>query len=162
MVRVGLNPRPIIGFSFGYRKNNPGDSNRRLIDAVRETPDYFVRPLYLQYELAACINDIEERRQLRGVVYGPRIAGEYLNSDECADQFAEMLKRDGHKEVDVLAHPFIHRWYCARTMRKRGFSVGIIKTGWISFDKKNEQWWTRGPIRCVLYCAIGFIFKGRR
>ncbi|MBI2482097.1 MAG: hypothetical protein HYV76_00820 [Candidatus Vogelbacteria bacterium] len=36
-------------------------------------------------------------------------------------------------------------------LKKAGFEVKIVNTGWIPFDPECRNWWVRGPIRTLLY-----------
>lgn len=157
----------VLGQSFGHRgKEGPGLSNEKLIEAVRKKRFLSgMAEVALQHEMAACLTPEERVRCLRFTVRGHRERGKYLDTNEVFSQEFDWAYKNGITDVYILTHPFIHRAMCMRLARKLGWQYGIsvykIPTGWIPFDKKSYQWWTRGPIRVIIYC-IRFVLFGHR
>jgi len=158
----GYKKAAIVAFSFGLRgKCSPGESNYKLAETVDRTKKEWceMNPhMIAQYEIAIITAD-----DANFVVQKHRKAGKYLDSEEIAAQAIEYMESiAGKKEwlVLVVAHPFLHRFKCMRLFP--GFQVKAIKTGWVPFDKKSIQPWTRGPIRFILYALrqILFGYKG--
>lgn len=166
----------VLGFSYGYRKDDPGISNRALIKKFYERCSEEHIPLgidlILQSELADAHNKegLGEYDRFCGlkivhVIDRHRVAGEYLDTDEVARQGIDFAATQRYKEILVLAYPYIHRPYCLRvTLRfaePYGITVGVVKTGWIPADPSSEQWWTRNLIAPILYIAKSKLFGTR-
>lgn len=148
----------IVAYSFGFRKYGAGESNKALARSVKKVYSITNVLLILQKEIAQCI-DFKSVPVL--VIEKHRRLWQYLDTEEVTEQAAKYMKRKKISHVFLVAHPFLHRKKCKKLLRKHGFKVFTIKTGWVPFDKYSEKWWTRGPLRLILYAVLQ-IFFGRR
>lgn len=153
-----MDARIIVALSFGIRHDDPGLSNRdlaRVVDSVQHNSDF---ESLLQWEIA----DVVSRPPIL-VVRKHRISGKYLDSEEVITQMVDFLHRKKPKTdtVILIAQPFLHRHKCKKIFKSFGYKVEIPQTGWIRFDKRSLQWYTRGPVQSFVY-AILQIFLGRR
>lgn len=147
----------ILGLSFGFKKDGPGFSNEALAEVIdREQIKNPDTPSILHLEIAACV----KRRPLF-MISRHRKYGQNLDSEEAIDQAISYARKRGFSVIKLVAHPFLHRQKCWSLLKKYGIKVKIVKTGWIPFDKDSEQWYTRGPVRCLLYAFLQF-FTGRK
>ena len=85
----------------------------------------------------------------------------YLDSADVLEVAFEVFRRYGVTDVVVVANKFIHLQAARRSVRSAGFRVMKSKLPWVGFDpsSKNLQWWTKGPIRFVVYLAIQVVGK---
>lgn len=142
----------IVAFSFGLRGlGEPGTTNKKLSNIVeklkRENP---LTMIVSQWETAMCLS-----QKAHYVVEKHRTPGKYLDSEEVAEQAIEFLECIAPKnewKIIVVAIPFLHIQKCVKLFP--GFEVSAAKTGWIPFDRKSIQWWTRDPIRLVIYGVL--------
>ncbi len=147
----------IFGLSFGFKKDGPGFSNEALAKIIdREQIKNPNTPSILGVEIAACV-----KRKPLFIISRHRKYGRYLDSEEAIDPAISYAKRRGFSVIKLVAHPFLHRQKYWWLLRKYDIKVKIVKTGWIPFDKDSEQWYTRGPVRCLLYAFLQ-IMTGRR
>jgi len=154
----------IISLSFGIGKDGPGLSNSDLANSVERLLTNLQQShgglddvkVALQWEISAetIIRPQELTRTsccLVQTVYGE--AGQYLNSDMIIDAAKERLA--DADEIYIVAMPFLHSWFCKRLAEKAGFrNVKVYNERKIRFDRESLQWWTRGPIRLIVYSAL--------
>lgn len=149
----------IVAFSFALGKNEPNPCNIRLASAVelivRESKEPVI--LVAQWEIARAIKSVP----VDYVVEKHRTEGAYLDSEEVMAQAAEFFRKHGVKEVIPVANPFLHLAKCRSLVYKEGFVSINRRIGWVGFYRKSLQWWTRGPIRLIVY-AILQKFTSRR
>ena len=146
----------ILGLSFGIKKSGHTKSNKALAGVVERVFDKKGLQVILQKELAECVDF-----PLSLVIKEHRIKGQYLDSDEVIAQAIIYLKANKINSVWLIAHPLLQRTKCRILLKKSGFKVRIPRTGKIPFDKDSLQWWTRGPLRTLVY-AILQKFTGRK
>ena len=158
--------KAVLGFSYGYRKDNPGVSNLELIRKFYERSlENGILPafdLILQQALADAHSQqgLAEYDEFYGskivhIICEHRISGEYLDTAEVARQGIEFAAIQGYKDLVVLAYPYIHRPYCVWSTRRlakpQGIAVKAARVGWIHADPLSEQWWTRNFIWPIFY-----------
>ena len=109
-----------------------------------------------QWEIALALNWVP-----MFVVRNHRNLGSYLDSDEVILQSKEMFEHwGGVDEVVIVANPFIHLQGARSKARSFGLKVRKVLIRWIGFDKKSDQWQTRGPVRAFVY-TVGRVLFGR-
>jgi len=85
----------------------------------------------------------------------------YLDSDEVILQSVDAFKAQGGvDEVVIVANQFIHLQGARSKAKGFGLKVRKLPIHWIGFDKKSDQWQTRGPVRAFVY-TVGRVFFGR-
>jgi hypothetical protein len=94
------------------------------------------------------------------VVEKHRELGKYLDSDEVIAQAIPLFKRQGVTKVISVAQ-WLQNFKCRALLKKAGFQVLPVKIGKIGFCKESLQWWTRGPIRLVIYTIKQILFGHR-
>ena len=95
------------------------------------------------------------------VVNGHRDGISYLDSDEVILQAKEVFEFwGGVDEVVIVANPFIHLQGARSKAKSFGLKVRKLAIRWIGFDKKSDQWQTRGPVRAFVY-TVGRVLFGR-
>ena len=156
--------RVVIGLSFGYgEKDALGISNRMLIEGFwKHHPVIFDNaPMLLQEELFQCVQDFPTVR-VELIIRANR-DGTYLDTETVLRKAMGFAKRHSYTEVLILAHPFLHRRYTvqkARAIAGGSMKIKALKTGWVPFDSKSYQWWTRSPFHLLAY-ALRTAFTGR-
>lgn len=83
--------------------------------------------------------------------------GKYLDSEEIIAQATHLFKEHGVTKVISVAQ-WLQNFKCRALLKKAGFEVLPVKIGKIGFCKESLQWWTRGPIRLVLYTIKQILF----
>src|SRR3989344_5860315 len=95
------------------------------------------------------------------IVRNHRVRGSYLDSDEVILQSMEAFDlAGGIDEVVIVANPFIHLQGARSKAKRFGLKVRKVFIRWIGFDKKSDQWQTRGPVRAFVY-TVGRVLFGR-
>lgn len=111
-------------------------------------------------------NVLEPRIEPVLVVEKHRKEGEYLDSEEIIAQAIPVLKARGITKVISIAQ-WLQNFKYRALLKKAGFEIIPLrkflswKTRKIGFCKDSLQWWTRGPIRLVIYTILQIVF-GRR
>jgi len=87
----------------------------------------------------------------------------YEGSEEVTRQAAEIFRDLEMEEVVPVAQPVLQLIKCAGLIRKAGFAIPsfwrlVWMIGWIGFDKRSVQPWTRDPFRLVWYTARQILF----
>lgn len=155
--------RAVVAFSFGLRgkSREPNPCNVRLARAaeriVRGEPSNTL--LIAQWEIAKQLSS--DGTHIDQVV-GPSSGREYLDTCEVWNRALETLRRYQVEAVIPVAQPFLHRHKIRRIIRDSGMTVERRHIGWIGFDpsKVNQQWWTKDPIRLLVYSILQAL--GRR
>lgn len=155
----------VIALSFALRAGR--EPNPRNEDLARET-ERVVKLLKgegnevltsSQWEIALCLNPIQIN--LICVVAKHRDGVSYLDSDEVIIQSMAAFKMlGGVDEVVIVANPFIHLQGARSKAKGFGLKVRNVAIHWIGFDKKSDQWQTRGPMRAFVY-TVGRVLFGR-
>jgi DUF218 domain len=142
----------VLGFSFGYQLTQgeirPGQSNNDLAAFI--AAHYGHLPKILQFEIADAMPETQDVFRIER----HRIAGQYLNTREVAEQACEIIKRQGWSKAILVAHPnhvpradAICKKLGLDTVTPKGLSV-------ISFDPNSEQEWTRSAANWAVHEAI--------
>jgi len=162
----------MIVFSFGWRRNDYSHCNIRLarsafrIVAETETDE----PLVVLFQ-----RTVAEATEVLGILPLPDpilnfyVADKrpgYEGSEEVVRQAAEIFRKHGITEVLPIAQPVLQLTKCVQLVRKAGFRTPSFwklcrMIGWIGFDRKSVQPWTRGPVRLVLYTMRQMFFGYR-
>jgi len=145
----------VVAFSFGLRapEEEPNPCNRRLAAAtariIRQTSVPVV--LIAQWEIAKALPPT-----MAVHVVGDAPDGGYLDTERVWQVAAPILRGEGVRRVIAVAQPVLHRAKAHRLMRADGFEPLPAPVGWIGFDSgaRNRQWWTRGPVRLLLYALM--------
>ncbi len=148
-------PLGVVAFSFGLRDpdQEPNPCNRRLAGAtariVQQSPGPVV--LVAQWEVARALPPTMPVH-----VVGDPPGGGYLDTERVWQAAAPVLRRAGVRRVMAVAQPVLHRAKVHRLIKADGFEPLHAPVGWIGFDSSglNRQWWTRGPLRLVLYALL--------
>lgn len=145
----------VVAFSFGLRDRSeePGPCNRRLARATQELVARASEPVVVvaQWEVALAL---PASLPVHVVDHAPD--GRYLDTERVWGLAAPVLQRAGVHRVVPVAQPVLHRAKASRLIRRDGFEPVRRPVGWIGFDssRRNTQWWTRGPLRLVLYALL--------
>jgi hypothetical protein len=159
-VRIG-----VIGLSFALRAGqepNPCNTNlaletERVVDLLRAEGHEVMASS--QWEIALSLN--ADHANVVCVVTKHRDGVSYLDSDEVILQSKEAFDfRGGVDEVVIVANPFIHLQGARSKAKSFGLKVRKVAIRWIGFDKKSDQWQTRGPVRAFVY-TVGRVLFGR-
>lgn len=152
----------VIALSFALRvgqEPNPCNvklarETERVVDLLR-TEGHDVIAIS-QWEIALALNWFPMH-----VINKHRDGVSYLDSNEVILQAKEVFERwGGVDEVVILANPFIHLQGARSKAKVFGLKVRKVAIHWIGFDKKSDQWQTRGPVRAFVY-TVGRVFFGR-
>lgn len=161
-----MEKRAVLGFSYGYRKDGPGLSNRALIRKFYEKCSNERTPLGLDLILQSELSDAHDKEGLNEydrfcglkivhVIDQHRVAGEYLDTDEVVYQGVEFAAKAGYEEITVMAKPIPHLVLCYFLTRKLAKPYGIkVKIAWVGFipnDPLSEQSFARNIIGPYLY-----------
>lgn len=155
----------VIALSFALRAGqepNPCNANlapetERVVDLLRAEGHEVMTSS--QWEIALRLN--AERVDLVCVVTKHRDGVSYLDSDEVILQSQEAFEiKGGVDEVVIVANPFIHLQGARSKAKGFGLKVRKLAIRWIGFDKKSDQWQTRGPVRAFIY-TVGRVLFGR-
>jgi len=137
--------KAIFGFSFGgSQEHGPGASNVALgeiIDKVScQYPEDFV---VVQSPLDKCVT------KSNFIITSKK----YINTEKVIQRAIPFLKEYDVDRIQLVAHP-LHRFQCSRLLRRYGFRVEVVPTGWVPFDQHSDGWWTRGPLRLIAYAIL--------
>jgi hypothetical protein len=144
----------VLAFSFAQtqeeidkKRANPCNRNIAVMLSCLASKKDIHFSIVAQWEIMLN-NVLEPRVEPVLVVEKHRKEGEYLDSEEIIAQWLQNFK-------------------CRALLKKAGFEIIPLKkflswkTRKIGFCKDSLQWWTRGPIRLVLYTILQVLF-GRR
>ena len=142
-------------FSFGLRRpgQEPNPCNVRLARATQRVLDETAARVVLvaQWEVALALPSSATAH----VVERP-VDDRYLDTERVWAQAAPVLRQAGVHRVVAVAQPLLHRSKAHRLIRRDGFEPVRPRIGRIGFDSsfRNTQWWTRGPLRLLLYAVL--------
>ncbi|MFH1657053.1 MAG: hypothetical protein ABH919_01160 [bacterium] len=158
----------IIAFSFALTQDEmerrfPNQCNKKL---GMKTRHYYRKleneghlpVLIVQWEIALDYRFAAMNINPDMIVRKHRECGKYLDSDEIIAQAVPFLKQQEVTKVISVAQ-WLQNFKCRQILKKAGFEILPVKIGPIGFCKDSLQWWTRGPIRLVIY-TIKQIFFG--
>jgi hypothetical protein len=144
----------LVVFSFALRGENrePNPCNVRLAAAV----EHIIRH---ENDRVLVVAQWEVARALPGwicvtQVVEPYTDGSYLDSEGVWTKAAEAFEAAGVEVVIPVAQPFLHLTKIKQLVRQSGFKLDKRHIGWIGFDKQSLQWWTRGPVRTLVYALL--------
>jgi len=159
--------KAVVGFSFGLTKNEPNQCNIRLAREVeriaqreREKGNSVI--IVTQWEVSFSLSS---PFLPHFIIWEHRDARSYLDSDEVAGQATEFLRQQAEKMgekingVIPIANPFLHLALCRRLLKKKEWNVPQVKIRWIGFLPKSSQWFTRGPIRLIVYSFLRILHR---
>lgn len=156
----------VIALSFALRVGRePNPCNVKLARETERVMDLLVTKghqviVVPQWEIALRLMSLSSVAAY-SVVQEHRIKGSYLDSDEVILQAKEMFEHcGGVDEVVIVANPFIHLQGARSKAKGFGLKVRKVSIRWIGFDKKSDQWQTRGPLRAFVY-TVGRVLFGR-
>jgi hypothetical protein len=145
----------LVAFSFALRaiEDEPNPCNSRLAYSVMgivatEKDDVLV------------VSQWEISRQLRANGHEPECSvdlqpdGSYLDSDIVWGTAKKVFEEHGINEVIPIAQPILQMRKVKRLIRSDGFVVVERPVGAVGFDAQSTQWWTRGPLRLLLYAIL--------
>ena len=142
----------MIVYSFAWRRKEHSPCNIRLAKAAKRIAAATGEPVKIvaQKTTAAVLQELGA-----SVLVVKKRSG-YEGSEDLTGQAAEVFRAEGISEVIPVAQPFLQLTKCIQLVRKAGFkSPSFWKLcrmiGWIGFDRKSVQPWTRGPVRLVFY-----------
>lgn len=146
----------MVAFSFGLRaeEQEPNPCNRRLAAAVQRLLDEATEPVLAvvsQWEVALALPP-----GVAHTVVGPQAGRRYLDTERVWQAAVPTLHRADADRVIAVAQPLLHRVKAHRLIRQSGFTPVRARVGRIGFDasRDNTQWWTRGPVRLVVYAVL--------
>ena len=139
--------KAIFGFSFGgSQKYGPGAANRALGKIIDKVSCQYPEDLVIvQAPLDECVTTTPDYM----ITFE-----EYINSEEVIELALSFLQERKITKIRLIAHPFLHRFQCARLLRRYGFDVETVPTGWVPFDRHSDGWWTRGPLKLLAYAIF--------
>lgn len=152
MPRYGM-----VCFSFALRAEDeePNPCNIRLAKVAERIVDE------LGGEEVVVVAQWEIARQLRadGYVVAKSVElpadGSYLGSEDVWEDAKDVFKYyDIEKSICPVANPFLHLTKVKKMIVADGWWIIDRKIGRIGFDKLSTQWWTRGPLRLLLYAVL--------
>ena len=153
----------MIVFSFAWRRDGQSLCNVRLAQAAQRIIDGTNEEVVVvaQRTTAAVL-----RRLRISVTHVIEKRPGYEGSEEVVRQAAVIFGRQGVREVIPVAQPILQLTKCIQLVRKAGFRTPSFwklcrMIGWIGFDRKSVQPWTRGPVRLVLYTMRQMFFGYR-
>lgn len=154
----------IIAFAFGYRKNDPGLSNRALARVVeRLLNDYPDAVIVVQHEIMECLQKF--LGTIPNNVFGVwehKNPGQYLDSKEVMRQASSLFNMSYVKSVFVVAQPFLQLRSNISLVEKAGFDPIIPRNMKIPFDRKSEQKWARSRTNLLKYTIRQKVFGRKR
>lgn len=152
----GTRARPlgIVAFSFANRgpEGEPNPCNQRLAEAVRRSANCDT-VIVAQWEVARALASV-------GVpvdhVVEQADEGSYLDSETVWAAASRIFHSRHVLDVFPVAQPFLQYPKVKLLIRNDGFRLSSRKVGWVGFDRsnRNRQWWTRGPIRLMVYSVL--------
>ncbi len=154
-------PKGLVAFSFAQRPIEPSPCNKRLAKAVerimREESGLIV--VVAQWEVSLGLETLEPILTVKK----HRQSDCYLDCDEVTAQAVPLFRELGITEVIVVGNPFLHLMRCKEVVREAGFVPVKRRVGWIGFDRKSLQWWTKGPLELFFYSVLQKLigWKGR-
>ncbi|MBI2674736.1 MAG: hypothetical protein HYX22_03310 [Candidatus Yanofskybacteria bacterium] len=151
----------VVALSFALRaRQEPNPCNVKLareterVVALLRAEDHYVS-VVSQWEIALAL-----KCRVGHVVRRHRDGLSYLDSNEVMIQakeyFDRFIKVD---EVVIVANPFIHLQGARSKAKRFGLKVRKMLIRRIGFDKKSDQWQTRGPVRAFVY-TVGRVLFG--
>lgn len=147
----------IVAFSFALRDEGeePNPCNVRLAEAVERIAALEQSPVIVaQWEVARKLT-ADGIRVIKAV---ESQEGVYLDSEGVWTEARRVFRDAGVTSVIPVAQPFLQLQMVTRMIKRSGFKVTRRKIGWIGFDRKSTQPWTRGPIRTLLYAVRRGLF----
>lgn len=153
----------IVGFSFALAEIEPNICNISLAEEIKRIAEIkrlqgYEVCIVSQWEISEALkNTVNFKPNLTVYKDGEK----YLSSDYVVNKSLIYAQERNIKDIIIIANPFIHLFFCRRLFKKSGFNVLKEKIKWIGFYKKSIQWWTRGPIRLLVYIILIVLF-GRR
>lgn len=175
MERMKLNANPgrvvkppplgVVAFSFAYRgpDGEPNPCNVRLAKAVERTLDAVTADVVLvaQWEVSRVLR--RTSISVDHTVEQPA-DGSYLSSEQVWAEARDLFRAKGVQTVVPVAAPFLQMFKVKNLIRAAGFRVETHRIGHVGFDRSrlNLQWWTRGPVRLVLYALLQAATRHRR
>ena len=141
----------ILAYSFGYRRNDPGITNRSLAKIVEKVYQATSDPIILQGEIAECVNFKPTLVINDYHIQDGFFRARHLNINEVTDQAIDFMKSKDMSRIWLIVHPFMYLVRCRKLLKNQGFQVLTPKVGKLPFDQKSKQWWTRSLLQLFLY-----------
>jgi len=161
----------VVALSFAKRseKDEPGPVNIRLAKIVAAINDELQQGgeptiLVTQWEIARYLDAHDEPTDFivdqddASIKPGGK---KYLDSGDVLRVAFAVFSHHKVTDVIVVANPFVHLWMVRGKVRAAGFTIMKTRVPWVGFDRssQNLQWWTKGPIRLLVYTAIQVVGK---
>jgi hypothetical protein len=151
----GVVVKGLVAFSFALRavEEEPNPCNVRLAETV-------LRIIAAEKDEIVVVSQWEVSRHLRTNGHEPlcsvelRPDGEYLDSDAVWVTARKVFELNGISEVIPVAQPVLQMTKVKRLIKADGFVVIERPVGMVGFDRQSTQWWTRGPLRLILYAIL--------
>lgn len=139
----------LVAFSFALREHEPNPCNIRLAKAVMgivaEKPTVAI---VAQWEVA---RQLERDHYSVALTVEPPSDGSYLDSEGVWEAAKVLFEQAGVTQVIPVAQPFLQMAKVKQMIRRDGYEVVSRRMGWIGFDSKSKQPWTRSPLRLLAY-----------
>lgn len=156
-------PLGIVAYSFALRRRNeePNPCNVRIAEQVaalaRKHPGSVI---VAQWEVALGLARLGVAPD---AVVEPRGDGTYLDSNAVWNRAVEVFRPRQVQAVLPVAQRFLQLTKVRRLATRAGFRLEPSRIGAIGFDpsRRNLQWWTRGPVRLLIYAALQGLFGYR-
>lgn len=148
----------IIAFSFAKRSEpeEPNPCNKQLayeVECLKDSnPDSII---IAQWEIAKQLESDGYKPDL--VVNPSDSTTNYLTSQDVWNNAKQLLKSRDVSSVFIVAQPFLHLYVIKTMIQKDDYLIKDRKIlHHIGFDNSNgnRQWWTKGPIRFLVYAII--------
>lgn len=142
--------------SFARRAQEPSPCNLRLAETAERIIEVAGEDLVIVAQLEVARKLVADGVETTHVVE-PFLDGSYLDTDYVWIEARLYFEELGVEEVIIVANPFLHAFSIERMVRKDGFKICQKYTqmlGRIGFDPESQQWWTRGPLRLLIYAGL--------
>lgn len=149
----------MIIYSFALSEKEPNPCNQKLAEEAKRIAEKEKRnsngneiKVAAQWETALGLKNL--RIEPDKIICVHRKKGAYLDSEEVTAQAVEYFKKQKITEIIPIAQPFLQITKCRWLIKKAGFVPLKRKINWIGFYKNSLQWYTKGPIRSLIYALM--------
>ncbi len=160
----GLKKIGVLACSFAQNEPEPSECNRRLAGKVRRIiceldNEGFRTIIVAQWEVSLALKKL-------GIEVDHTVwpqEGQYVGSEEDWTEAKPVFASYDITDVVPIAQPFLwlQLYKVWGLIKTDGYRVVKRRIGWIGFDQTSTQWWTRGPIRLLIYAFLQLFTRYR-
>lgn len=146
-------PKVLVIFSFALCPDEPAPCNIRLAKAVERIIKEEKEKIIIVAQWEVALQLVKDGIHVDHTV-NLLPDKSYLGSEEVwidAMNYLNSNKINNISKVIPVAHPYLHMYKVKKLIENSGFITENHKMGYIGFDKNSTQWWTRGPLRLLIY-----------